>query len=152
MFFLEQIADDRGLLLPAMQVDAHYFAVGHSSRCFNFVQDWVEKKVRRHMLRARKRRGFGWTRWSRQWLYETAGAVQRLPGPAQRFAESTPSLIGPITLEAKRAGERSAGKPPAAFDEAGAGNVTMTAGLRASAKALEQPPEPNPNFDALIGP
>jgi hypothetical protein len=31
----------------------------------------TEKKVRRHMLRARKRKGFGWTRWSRQWLYET---------------------------------------------------------------------------------
>jgi hypothetical protein len=51
-------------------------------------------------------------------------------------------LIGPITLDAKHAGERSAGKPPAAFDVAGAGNVTMAAGLRASAKALEQPPEP----------
>jgi hypothetical protein len=25
----------------------------------------------RHMLRARKRKGFGWTRWSRQWLYES---------------------------------------------------------------------------------
>jgi RNA-directed DNA polymerase len=22
------------------------------------------------MMRARKRQGFGWTRWSRQWLYE----------------------------------------------------------------------------------
>src|SRR6516225_4951171 len=28
------------------------------------------KKVRRHMLRARKRKGFGWKRWSSQWLYE----------------------------------------------------------------------------------
>jgi hypothetical protein len=25
------------------------------------------------MLRARKRQGFGWTRWSRDWLYETLG-------------------------------------------------------------------------------
>ena len=39
--------------------------------CFSFIKDWVEKKVRRHLLRARKRKGFGWTRWSRQWLYET---------------------------------------------------------------------------------
>jgi RNA-directed DNA polymerase len=22
-------------------------------------------------MRARKQKGFGWTRWSRQWLYET---------------------------------------------------------------------------------
>jgi len=48
----------------------NYFAVGHSSRCFSFIKDWVDKKIRRHMLRARKRRGL---RWSRQWLYETLG-------------------------------------------------------------------------------
>ena len=52
-------------------------------------------------------------------------------------------MIGRITLDAKYAGERSAGKPPAPFDEAGAGNGTMAAGLRASAKALDHPPEPN---------
>src|ERR1035437_1259491 len=72
-----------------------------------------------------------------------AGAVQRLPGPAQRFAESTPSLIGPITLDMKHAGERSAVTPHAPFDVAGAGNEARVAGLRASAKALESPPEPN---------
>jgi RNA-directed DNA polymerase len=47
------------------------FAVGHASECFGYIQDWVEKKIRRHLMRARKRKGFGWTRWSRQWLYET---------------------------------------------------------------------------------
>jgi hypothetical protein len=52
-------------------------------------------------------------------------------------------MIGLITLHAKHAGERSAGKPPAAFDVAGAGNVTMAAGLRANAKVSESPPEPN---------
>jgi len=51
-------------------------------------------------------------------------------------------LIGPITLAVKQAGERSAGKPHATFDVAGAGNVMMAAGLRATAKALENPPEP----------
>jgi RNA-directed DNA polymerase len=61
------------LVNPILRGWVNYFAVGHSSRCFNFVQDWVEKKIRRHMLRARKRRGFGWTTWSRQWLYETLG-------------------------------------------------------------------------------
>jgi RNA-directed DNA polymerase len=42
-----------------------------ASECFSFVKDWVEKKIRRHMLRARNRRGFGWARWSRDWLYHT---------------------------------------------------------------------------------
>ena len=47
------------------------FAVGHSSECFSFIKDYVEKKIRRHMMRSRQRKGFGWTQWSRQWLYET---------------------------------------------------------------------------------
>jgi Group II intron, maturase-specific domain len=51
----------------------NYFAVGHSSRCFSFVKDWVDKKMRRHLMRARQRSGFGWNRWSRQWLYEKLG-------------------------------------------------------------------------------
>src|SRR3974377_2212502 len=32
------------------------------------------------MLRARKRKGFGWTRWSRQWLYETLRLFNGYPG------------------------------------------------------------------------
>lgn len=58
---------------PILRGWVNYFAVGHSSRCFNFIKDWVEKKIRRHMLRARKRRGFGWQRWSKRLLYETLG-------------------------------------------------------------------------------
>ena len=46
---------------------------GHSSRCFAFIRDWVEKKIRSHLARACQRRGFGWKRWSREWLYETLG-------------------------------------------------------------------------------
>ena len=49
---------------------------------------------------------FGRTRWSRRYS-----------------AESAPSKIGLITLEAKSAGMRSAGNPHAAFDVEGAGNV-----------------------------
>ena len=58
------------LINPILRGWVNYFAVGHSSECFSFIKDWVEKKVRRHMVRARKRQGFGWKRWSRQWLYE----------------------------------------------------------------------------------
>jgi len=31
------------------------------------------KKVRRHLMRARKRKGFGWQRWNRRWLYDELG-------------------------------------------------------------------------------
>jgi RNA-directed DNA polymerase len=61
------------LINPILRGWVQYFAVGDASRCFGFIQDWVEKKVRRHLMRARKRRGFGWKRWSRQWLYQRLG-------------------------------------------------------------------------------
>jgi RNA-directed DNA polymerase len=61
------------LINPVLRGWIGYFAIGHSSRCFSFIKDWVEKKARRHLGRARKRQGFGWNRWSRQWLYETVG-------------------------------------------------------------------------------
>jgi len=61
------------LINPILRGWVHYFAMGHSSRCFGYVRDWVEKKVRRHLMRARKRPGFGWTRWSRRWLYDELG-------------------------------------------------------------------------------
>jgi RNA-directed DNA polymerase len=58
---------------PILRGWVNYFAVGHSSRCFAFIEDWVEKKIRRHMMRAKKRKGFGWKRWSREWLYDVLG-------------------------------------------------------------------------------
>jgi RNA-directed DNA polymerase len=70
---------------PILRGWVNYFAVGHSSRCFSFVKDWVEKKIRRHLMRARKRKGFGWRRWSRQWLYSELGLFNayrvRRPAP-----------------------------------------------------------------------
>ena len=66
----------RGLIAeinPILRGWVHYFAVGHSSRCFSYIRDWVEKKMRRHLARACQRRGFGWKRWSKGWLYGTLG-------------------------------------------------------------------------------
>jgi RNA-directed DNA polymerase len=61
------------LINPILRGWVNYFAVGHSSRCFSYIQDWVEKKIRRHIRRAQKRHGFGWTTWSRQRLGATLG-------------------------------------------------------------------------------
>jgi RNA-directed DNA polymerase len=58
---------------PILRGWVNYFAMGHSSRCFGFIRDWVEKKIRSHLARACQRRGFGWKRWRREWLYETLG-------------------------------------------------------------------------------
>ena len=51
---------------PILRGWVTYFAVGQSSRCFSFIRNWVEITLRRHWLRNRKRRGFGWYRW--RWL------------------------------------------------------------------------------------
>lgn len=58
------------LINPILRGWVNYFAIGHSSDCFSFIKDWVEKKVRRHLSRSRKRRGFGWKRWNRGWFYD----------------------------------------------------------------------------------
>jgi RNA-directed DNA polymerase len=61
------------LINPILRGWVNYFRIGNSSRCFSYIRDWMEKKIRRHMMRARKRKGFGWKRWSRAWLYDTLG-------------------------------------------------------------------------------
>ena len=61
------------LMNPILRGWVRYFAVGDASRCCGFVKDGVEKKVRRHLMRARKRRGFGWKRWRRPWLSKHLG-------------------------------------------------------------------------------
>jgi len=58
---------------PILRGWVNYFAVGDSSECFSFVRDWVEKKIRGHLMRARERTGLGWKRWSRKWLYQELG-------------------------------------------------------------------------------
>ncbi len=73
------------LINPILRGWVNYFRVGNSSECFGYVKDWVEKKIRRHLMHARKRRGFGWNRWSRAWCFIT--------GP-----ESAAGSIGPINF------------------------------------------------------
>lgn len=77
------------LINPILRGWVQYFAIGDASRCFGFLKDWVEKKVRRHLMRARKRRGFGWKRWSRAWLYRSLGLFN-----AYRVRRPQPTLKG----------------------------------------------------------
>ena len=58
---------------PILAGWVNYFRVGHSSHCFEYIKNWIEHRIRRHLSRARERRGLGWKRWSRAWLYETTG-------------------------------------------------------------------------------
>ena len=54
---------------PILRGWVSYFRIGNSGRCFSHVRYWVEKKVRRHLMRARKWSGFGWKRWSTEWMH-----------------------------------------------------------------------------------
>jgi len=65
---VERVVD---LINPMLRGWVRSCAVGDSHRCFGFLTDWVEKQVRRHLRRARHRKGFGWQRWRRRWLYDT---------------------------------------------------------------------------------
>lgn len=62
-----------GAINPVIAGWVNYFRIGHSSRCFQFVQTWIDKKVRRHMAQARGRSGFGWKRWKKEFMYGTLG-------------------------------------------------------------------------------
>jgi RNA-directed DNA polymerase len=61
---------------PILRGWVNYFRIGQAARCFAAVRYWVEQKVRRHLMRARRRPGFGWKRWSRAWLHEALGLFE----------------------------------------------------------------------------
>src|SRR5712664_3925784 len=58
---------------PILRGWANYFRIGNARRCLAYVRLWVEQRVRRHLMRARGRQGFGWKRWSTAWLHERLG-------------------------------------------------------------------------------
>ena len=61
------------MINPILRGWVNYFRIGHSGRCFSKIRDWVEKKMRRHLMRARLRKGQGWKRWSSEWIYRVLG-------------------------------------------------------------------------------
>ena len=82
---------------PILRGWVNYFRIGHASRCFSHIRDWVEKKIRRHLMRQRGRRGYGWKRWSRRWLYEGLGLY------SQYRVERLPEAVGELLLPRAKA-------------------------------------------------
>ena len=55
------------------------------------VKYWVEKKIRRHLMRARGRKGMGWKRWSSEWIYGTLGLFNDYRVSRQLLAKAAPA-------------------------------------------------------------
>jgi RNA-directed DNA polymerase len=69
----QPVAQVISVINPILRGWVNYFRIGNAARCFRFVKEWVERKVRRHLMRARGRRGFGWKRWSTARIYTRLG-------------------------------------------------------------------------------
>ena len=79
---------------PILRGWVNYFRIGHSSRCFSKIRDWVEMKIRRHLMRSRLRKGKGWKRWSSEWMNRQLGLYNdyRLRRPS--LAKAAPTSEG----------------------------------------------------------
>jgi RNA-directed DNA polymerase len=80
---------------PILRGWMNYFRIGHSSRCFSKIRDWIEMKIRRHLMRSRLRKGKGWKRWSSEWIYRMLRLYNdyRLRRPARAKAAPVPQGI-----------------------------------------------------------
>lgn len=60
-------------LNPILRGWVNYYRIGHSSKDFSFIRQWVERKVRRFVRKSQGRKGYGWKEWSSQVVYEDWG-------------------------------------------------------------------------------
>jgi RNA-directed DNA polymerase len=79
------------MINPILRGWVNYFRIGDSSRCFSMVKRWVEKKIRRQLMRARGCRGMGWKRWSSEWLYARLGLFHEYRVRRQAFPKADPA-------------------------------------------------------------
>ena len=59
----------RDLINPILRGWVQYFRIGNSSKTFGYIKDWLTKKIRRHLMKAKGKQGFGWKQWSTKDLY-----------------------------------------------------------------------------------
>jgi RNA-directed DNA polymerase len=51
----------------------NYFRIGNSNKCFSYIRNYVEKKIRRFLMKQRGKKGYGWKIWSNDWIYNDLG-------------------------------------------------------------------------------
>jgi RNA-directed DNA polymerase len=107
---------------PQLRGWVHDLRMGHASRGCAMVRRGVARPVRRHVMRARNRRGFGGKRGSPVWLDHPRGwcAADRVRCLSRACTCSQPR--GRITPDAKPPGQPGAGNRHAGGEGAGAGH------------------------------
>jgi RNA-directed DNA polymerase len=76
----------RDLINPILRGWVQYFRIGHSSKAFGYVKDWLTKKIRRHLMRAKGKQGFGWKQWSTKGLYAMYNIYSNFTVSPRKFA------------------------------------------------------------------
>ncbi len=61
------------IINPKLRGHCNYFRFGHAAGHFSYIRWWVNKKVRRHLQRARGKSGYGWKKWSSDLIYGELG-------------------------------------------------------------------------------
>lgn len=56
-------------LNPKIRGWVNYFRIGHCSRLFSFIRQWIEQKVRRFQAKKQLRKGYRWKEWSNEVIY-----------------------------------------------------------------------------------
>jgi RNA-directed DNA polymerase len=59
----------RDIINPMLKGWVNYFKYGNSSKTFADMHYWLNLTIRRHLMRAMKRKGYGWKRWSTKGLF-----------------------------------------------------------------------------------
>ena len=76
----------RYLINPILRGWVQYFRIGNSGKAFGYVKDWLTKKIRRHLMRAKGKQGFGWKQWSTKGLYATYNIFSDFKVTPRKFA------------------------------------------------------------------
>jgi len=54
---------------PILRGWVNYFRVGHSWKAFYYIKDWLNERMRRHLMRSKGQKGYGWKQWSTKGLF-----------------------------------------------------------------------------------
>ncbi len=54
---------------PILRGWVNYFRVGHSWKTFDYIKEWLNNRMRRHLMKSKGLRGYGWKQWSTKGLF-----------------------------------------------------------------------------------